>query len=149
MLNKRLVVTTSLVVAVAIPSTVWAAVQAKPASTKAPVAKTAPAKTTPAPTKPAAKTPAAPVKPAASATKPTLEANLKSFKAGPDSAVVATVGDEKITKGDLMNALWDWYAPQALEECINSKVMLQYLKKQGLNVTQADINAKIAEIQAT
>ncbi|MEN6372578.1 MAG: peptidylprolyl isomerase [Armatimonadota bacterium] len=147
MLNKRLIATTALVVAVAIPSTVWAAEQAKPAVKKAPVAKAAPAKTTPA--KPAVAKSAAPTKPATQAVKPTMEANLKKFKSGPDSAVVATVGNENITKGELMTALWDWYAPQALEECINSKMTLQALKKDGLNVTQSDLNAKITEIEKT
>lgn len=146
MLNKRLVATTALVVAVAIPSTVWAAEQAKPAEKKAPVAQAAPAKTTPAPAAPAVATPAAPAKPATQAAKPTMEDNLKKFKAGPDSTVVATVGGENITKGELMNALWDWYAPQMLDEYINLKMILQALKAEDLSVAQADIDVKIAEI---
>ncbi|MEN6521257.1 MAG: peptidylprolyl isomerase [Armatimonadota bacterium] len=150
MLNKRLIATTALVVAVAIPSTVWAAEQSKPAVKKAPVVKTAPAKTTPAPAKPAAAKPATQaVKPAATAIKPTMEANLKKFKSGPDSAVVATVGNENITKGELMDALWDWYAPQALEECINSKMILQALKKDGVSVTQSDIDARLTEVASS
>ena len=142
MLNKRLVATTALVVAIAIPSTVWAAEQAKPKDTKASVAQATSAQTAPEPATPTL------AKPDKQSANPTLEENLKKFKNAPDTTVVAIVGGEKITKGELMEALWNWSAPQVLEECINSKIIMQAAKKEGLTVTQEEIDARIAEIMA-
>jgi foldase protein PrsA len=139
MLYKRLIVTSALVLAVAIPSIAYGATtKQKPTADKK-----APAVAKPAPAKPTA----APEKPAAPATnKPTQEENLKKFKAAPDSTVVATVGDEKITKGDLMSILWDWYGPSALEYYISTRIVPQEMKKAGVKVTDKEIDEAIKKI---
>ncbi len=77
----------------------------------------------------------------------TKAADEKKFKTAADTAVVAVVGGEKITKGEIMGILYDWMLPLTLDEYINYKIVQQALKKEGLKVTEADINAKIAEIK--
>ena len=156
MLIRRLALITAL--AVAIPSIVFSVEQAKPAGGKAAPAVKSSAPTKPsAPAKPAAPakavtpdTPAAPAapKPAKPAPppKPTQEENLKKFKTAPDSTVVAIVGDEKITKGELTNVLWDWASPLLLDEYMNYRVVMQAAKKQGIQITQADLDKKIKDM---
>jgi foldase protein PrsA len=144
MFKKSLVATTALVVAVAIPSIVYGAGQAKPAEVKkAPAAKAPAAKTTTKPTQSAK--PTAPAKPAIS--KVSQEENLKKFKAAPDSTIVAIVGDKKITKGELTKIMWDWAAPQILDEYMNYQVVVQALAKEGLKVTDADIQNKMKDVR--
>jgi foldase protein PrsA len=130
MLNKKLVATSALAVTVAIPSIVFGAVAPKPAQGNTPAI-------------------GGPTTPAATATvKPTQESNLKKFKTSPASSVVATVNGEKITKGELDTILYDWYSPLALDEYINYRIVNQALKKEGLQVSKADVDKKIVEFQA-
>lgn len=136
MLSKRLAVVGAVVMALTMSAAVSGAETAKPTEVKkAPAAKPA------ALAKPAA--------PAAAASKPSLEDNLKKFKNAPGTTVVAVVGGEKITKADLVGVMWEWASPMMLDEYINSRIVAQALKKNGLQVTQADIAKKIDEIKNT
>lgn len=133
MLNMRLAIVPVVVLAVAVPSLVYGAGPAKPAAGIKPAVKSAPAA-------PAAKP---------STLKATQEGNLKKFRTAPDSAVVAVIGDQKVTKAELMNTLYDWMSPLALDEYINYVVVQQAVKKEGVKVTDADIDAKISELTKT
>ena len=155
MFKKSMVATTALVVAMTIPSIVYGAEQKKPAdANKTTVTKTTATKPTTKPTakptqpaKPTATvkptTPAAPVTPGN--LKITQEENLKKFKSAPNSTVVGIVGDKKITKGELMDIMWDWASPQLLDEYMNYLVVVQAVQKEGLKITDADIQNKFKE----
>lgn len=87
-------------------------------------------------------------KPVATETpKATQEENLAKFKSAPDSAVVAIVGDKEITKGDLLNIMWEWKASITLDEYINYLVVTQALEKEGLKVTDSEIQEKLMDRQ--
>lgn len=131
MLNKRLAIVPIAVLAIAVPSIAFGAGPATP------TAKPAPATKVGTPT----------VYKSSVVAKPTQEANIKKFKTAPDSAVVAVVNGRKITKGELTNVLYDWMAPLSLDEYVNYVVVQQAEKKEGVTVTDADINAKINEIK--
>lgn len=131
MLKRRSTFLIVMMVSLALPSIVFAA-QAKPAGAKkAPAAAKAATGTKPA---------------GGAAAKATMEQDLKKLKNAPSSAVVAVVGGQAITKGELMNVMWDWTSPVTLDEYINSVLVTQALKKEGLKVTQADIDKKISEV---
>ncbi len=140
MLNKRLAATTVLALALAVPSIVYGAGQAESAKTAAP------AKATTQAQQAASATSATPTA-ANEAPKATMEENLAKFLSAPDSAVVAIVGDETITKGDLTKILWQWSAPQTLDRYINYRIAMQALKKEGLSVTDADMQPKLDEVK--
>ena len=105
------------VVLVVLSAAVWAAPAKKPAAAKKPVA----------------------------AKKVDRAALLAKFKASPPSAVVATVNGEKITKAQLLDSLWDWQAPAALDELIQQKIIQQEATKKGVKVTQAEIDQRVVE----
>ena len=84
-------------------------------------------------------------KPAAAAKNVDRAALLAKFKTAPPSSVVATVNGEKITKAQLLDALWDWQSPAALDELIQQKIIQQEAAKKGVKVTQAEIDQRIAE----
>ncbi len=82
---------------------------------------------------------------AVAAPAPTQEQNMAKLKAAPDTAVVAVVAGQNITKSELMSVLWDWMAPSTLDEYLNYKVIAAAMKKRGIAVSKADIDAKMAE----
>lgn len=81
----------------------------------------------------------------AAAKQPTQEQNMAKFKNAPDTAVVAVVGGQNITKGELMKTLWDWMAPSMLDEYINYKTIMFAAAKRGIKVTPADIQKQMEE----
>lgn len=129
MLYKRLALTTILAVALAAPSIVMAAEATKSTSSKSTATQTTkPANTTTKTTQPATTPDGTP--------KATQEANLAKFKNMPDDTVIAVVNGEKITKGELLDVMWNWTAPLVLDEYINYKIALQTMKKEGITVTR-------------
>ena len=129
MLYKRLALTTILAVALAAPSIVMAAEATKSTSSKSTATQTTkPANTTTKTTQPATTPDGTP--------KATQEANLAKFKNKPDDTVIAVVNGEKITKGELLDVMWNWTAPLVLDEYINYKIALQTMKKEGITVTR-------------
>jgi len=111
---------------------------------------------TAAPVKPADQAP----KTAAEQTKPTAQApaseeakappfdqaaTLEKFWKAPNDAVVATVNGEKITKGELMKALWDWNAPAVLDELITDRIILQAAQSAGVKVSPKEVEDKIRQ----
>lgn len=105
-------------------------------------AKPAPAKAAPA--KPSPKAAPTPAKPAPAKTVDRAKL-LAQFKTAPNSAVVAVVNGQKITKGDLMADLWDWQAPSVLDEMIQQTLIKQAAQKKGVSLTEKDINARVEE----
>lgn len=95
----------------------------------------APAKSAKAKAKPAAK-------PAA---KFDLDAALTKFWKLSDSAVVGTVDGASVTKGELTRALWFWNASSVLGDLLTAKMVEQAAKKQGVKLTQAELQAKEME----
>ncbi len=61
----------------------------------------------------------------------------------PNSAVVGTVNGVKVTKGELVKALWDWNAPTVLQQLLTEKMIEQGATKAGVKLTQADIQNAI------
>lgn len=135
MLNKRLAVISAVAISMAASNAMFAAqTNTKPT----PVTNAKPANQV---TKPAT-----PVTPPAGVNAKAQAENIKKFKNAPDSTVVAVVDGVNITKGELMGMLWDWASTDTLGKLINYKVVTQAAKKQGIVVTQADVDKKIAEL---
>ncbi|MCC6483489.1 MAG: peptidylprolyl isomerase [Armatimonadetes bacterium] len=132
---------------------VWAA--ASTPATKTTTAKPAAKSTTkPAASKPAAKPKAKPAaKPAAKsaakpAAKPATPAPKKPITASaPASTVVAIVGSQKITKGQVDNAAWQRYAVSLTSELIDKACVQQAAQAQGVQITKADIDEKVNELK--
>lgn len=84
---------------------------------------------------------------AADAEKPfNVDAVLAKYGAMPNSAVLATVNGAPITKGDLVNMLWSWSAPNHLQFLVNQKLVFQAAKKAGVSITSAEMKAKIDDL---
>lgn len=126
-----------------------AALDAAPAPAKKPAAAAKTTKTT----KPAAKAPAkpaakAPAKPAAKApAKPAAKVAPKVTMSSPGATVVATVDGKAITKAQLDEALWQRYAISTLSDLIDKTAVQQAAVKQGVKVTDKDIDVKVAEFK--
>lgn len=68
-------------------------------------------------------------------------------KANPlPTGVAAIVNGEKITKMQLSNTISKWYGPQGIEEMILIRLVDREAKKAGVVVTNAQVKAKIDEI---
>ena len=65
----------------------------------------------------------------------------------PAPAVAAIVNGEKITRDKLTSTLMDWQGPMTLDEIIDATLVAQESKKAGINVTDAQVAAKIAEME--
>lgn len=63
----------------------------------------------------------------------------------PDSAVIASVNGQDITKGDLLKMLWEWSAPGALEELINQTLIKQAADAAGVEVKEDEFESKLQE----
>ncbi|HUV03822.1 MAG TPA: peptidylprolyl isomerase [Armatimonadota bacterium] len=59
--------------------------------------------------------------------------------------VVAVVNGEKITKEQLTSTLIDWQAPVVLQQLITMRMFGQEARKAGINITEAQIKAKLEE----
>ena len=88
---------------------------------------------------------------AAPAAKPAAAKKLDQKKAledlwkAPDSTVVGAVDGVKVTKGELVKALWFWNAPTTLQDILNQKMIEQAATKAGVKLTPAELQAKIQE----
>ncbi|MGQ9456400.1 MAG: peptidylprolyl isomerase [Armatimonadota bacterium] len=63
----------------------------------------------------------------------------------PDSAVVGSVNGVKVTKGELLKALWFWQAPTTLQDILNQKMIEQAAQKAGVKLTWQELQEKINE----
>jgi len=57
--------------------------------------------------------------------------------------VVGTVNGAKVTKGELVKALWFWSAPSTLQDILNQKMIEQDALKAGVQLTSKEVQAKI------
>ncbi|MCX8052541.1 MAG: peptidylprolyl isomerase [Armatimonadetes bacterium] len=69
---------------------------------------------------------------------------MEMWKA-PDSTVVGTVNGEKVTKGELMKALWFWNAPNTLQDLLTQKMIQQAAEKAGVKLTPEQLQEKVQE----
>ncbi len=70
-------------------------------------------------------------------------AEMKKFWSMPDSAVVGTVGNVKVTKGELVKTLWDWQAPSTLQELLSIKALELAAAKSNIKVNDKEIKEVI------
>jgi len=77
------------------------------------------------------------------------QAVLKKMWQSPGKTVVGTVGTVKVTKDELIETLWYFDAPNALNYILNQKMIEEGAKKEGVTVTQAEIDAKALETAQT
>lgn len=95
--------------------------------------------------------PAKSAKPAKPVAKPAAsksfnqEAVLQKFWKAPNSAVVGSVDGASVTKGELLNALWYWNAPQMVSDILSQKMIEQAAKKAGVTLTAAEQKEKEME----
>ncbi len=61
------------------------------------------------------------------------------------NTVVATVNDEPILAGDLIQVAYDWFAATAVEELILVRLIEQEARKQGIQVTPEEIEARVLQ----
>lgn len=90
-------------------------------------------------------------KQAATAAKPVVnqETLLNKYWNTPDNTVLGTSGSAKVTKAELIKTLWFFDAPNALNYLLNQKLIEQGAKKEGITVTNAQVNAKALETAKT
>jgi foldase protein PrsA len=84
---------------------------------------------------------------AKTAAKPAFDqqAVLKKVWKSSGKTVVGTVGSVKVTKDELIETLWYFDAPNALNYVLNQKLIEEGAKKEGVSVTKAEIDAKALE----
>ncbi len=84
---------------------------------------------------------------AKTAAKPAFDqqAVLKKVWKSSGKTVVGTVGSVKVTKDELIETLWYFDAPNALNYVLNQKLIEEGAKKEGVTVTKAEIDAKALE----
>lgn len=63
-----------------------------------------------------------------------------------DTSIVATVGDEKITKADLYDTLVKYYGAETLENMIFDKIIEAETKKVNVDITDAEIQLEMDRI---
>lgn len=83
-------------------------------------------------------------KPAAANTKKQTTAS-KTPKISPlprADLTVATVNGEKITAGELAQASYEWFGANTIEELILERVVNQEAKKQGIKISQAELDER-------
>lgn len=61
--------------------------------------------------------------------------------------VAATVNNQPIWRWDLEGRLVSRYGTQTLDEMVNEQILKSEAAKQGITVTDADVNSKISEIE--
>jgi len=69
-----------------------------------------------------------------------------SLTTGDENAVVATVGNEKITKTELYDTLVKYYGKQALESMITNKIIEIEAKKANITITEDEIQEEMNDI---
>jgi foldase protein PrsA len=63
--------------------------------------------------------------------------------------VAARVDGVPITKGDVLQALWDWSGDVASEELIDQQVVLNAAKKKGVEVTDQEIADRLKQVESS
>ena len=76
------------------------------------------------------------------------EAALMEAWKGPDDTVVGTVNGISVTKFELLKTLWFWQAPTILQNILDQKMIQQSAKESGVDVTGAELQAKVQETLA-
>ncbi len=138
MRNRTVIAVLAMLVAVMFACSSYAAETKKAAAAKPAATKKAPSAAKPAPAKPAPTS-------AAAAKEFNQKKVLDDLWKAPDSTVVGTVNGAKVTKGELMKALWQWQAPTTLQDLLNQKMIEQAANKSGVKLTPAELNAKMDE----
>lgn len=133
MQNRTMIAVLAMLVAVMFACSAYAAETEKAAAAKPAAAKKAAVAPKPAPTS------------AAAAKQFNQKKVLDDLWKAPDSTVVGTVNGAKVTKGELMKALWQWQAPTTLQDLLNQKMIQQAANKAGVKLTDAELNAKMDE----
>lgn len=62
--------------------------------------------------------------------------------------IAATVNGSPVTNYELMNRMNQQYHDQILNQMINEKIVLDEAHKNGINISDSDINQKISQIEA-
>ena len=66
----------------------------------------------------------------------------------PNNTIIAEINGLPITKGELMEAMWNSAALSTLSELVEKKTIVQAAKKEGVVVTQKEIDDKIMSLLA-
>lgn len=63
------------------------------------------------------------------------------------SELVARVDGVEITKGDVLQSLWDWGAQVAVEEMIDQQIILNAAAAKGVTVTPEEVDARLTRVE--